>query len=78
MATFSDVLDVGDGFSDVRAHKTFSGSKVKFRAEVYVHPFLGDWSTVGLYNKVFVVVQRETTRFHTLFFIEKYCTIHLS
>lgn len=63
MTTFSDVLDVGEGLSDVRAHKTFSGGKAKIRAEVYVHPFLRDWSTVGLYNKVFVVVQLETTSF---------------
>jgi hypothetical protein len=54
-------------FSAVQAHNIFSG--------VYAPSAVTGQQ--GFFNKVFVVIQQEMTRFHAIFFIEKYCTEHL-
>jgi hypothetical protein len=51
----------------------FSGGKPKFGADVYA-PSSVIGQQWGLLNKVFVVIQPETTRLYAHYLIEKYCT----
>lgn len=56
----------------VQAYVFFSKGQPKFTPLLSV---IGQLE--GFFNQIFVVIQRETIRFHTNVFIEKFCTKHL-